>query len=472
MAASKLEMLLNSVYNHIVLPPCLPGGDDQNLKDIESDLMTRLVKACRTIRDILGGEHYAELDAIRRSLETAKLVNARQKVNKDSLFSELQSLRQNETLILHVREQNAGVLIARQQNPVQTGDFVVEAFEAAALSENVMASDRALAWEFPGQSVLIPSSDFSTTFQESFSTFLEQASTESIKNFAARARKAEFTTFECRDTTDPALVSHMLMSLLEVQGRSISVPKLQKHVRDDVSWNDGAINPWRRSPLWLVLRVGVQRQLYSLYGHETGHVCYKVLMCVVHSQLLEDTVRAECSPELVSLLKTKLCRRLAKLESSRQTEPSARRGSHEKILDTSQSGFHKAVQSADRYIDIQWEQFKRRQPRPVPLLPRRARPVDSYLTLENSQGYIQKVLNEHIRRFESYTDDSISVDLSSAGTHAYHQFISLYTRLADFERQAEGRKNTLTLDSEQPKKSEEAAAQIKDYLHEVLQTSA
>ncbi|KAF2229858.1 hypothetical protein EV356DRAFT_570800 [Viridothelium virens] len=464
-------MLLNSVYNHIVLPPCLPGGEDRDLKEIETDLMTKLVKACRTLRDILGGEHYVELDAIRRSLETAKLLNARQKVNKDPLFSELSGLRQNETLILHVREQNAGVLIARQQNPVRTEDFVIEVFEAAALSENVLASDRALEWEFPGQSVLIPSSDFSATFKESFSTFLEQASTESIKHFAARARKAGVSTFECRDTTDPALVSHMLMALLEVHGRPISPPKLQKRIRDDVCWNDGAINPWRRSPLWLVLRVGAQRQLVNLYGHETGRVCYKILMCVVHSQLLLDIVQAECSPELVSLLKTKLCRRLAKLEISRQTKPSARHSSHGQILDACQAGFHKAIQDADEYIRVQWEQFKRRQLRPVPSLPRRARPADCYLTLPNSQGYVRNVLDGYSQRLESH-QGSTSVDLSSAGTHAYHQFANLYTRLSDLERKAEGMENISTLDSGQSERFKKVAAQIKHYLHKVIQTGA
>lgn len=52
-------------------------------------------------------------DWIRRSLETAKLLNARGRLSRDTLLSEFQSLQKNVCLILNIAEQNAGLLIYR-----------------------------------------------------------------------------------------------------------------------------------------------------------------------------------------------------------------------------------------------------------------------------------------------------------------------------------------------------------------------
>lgn len=52
-------------------------------------------------------------DWIRRSLETAKLLNARGRLSRDTLLSEFQSLQKNVCLILNIAEQNAALLIYR-----------------------------------------------------------------------------------------------------------------------------------------------------------------------------------------------------------------------------------------------------------------------------------------------------------------------------------------------------------------------
>ena len=106
---------MESVYNHVVLPPRLPSRQDIHLRDTEHDLMKRLVRSCRILRDKFEGEHYALWDTIRRSLETASRVNANQKIDKASLVSALAESRPKETLILHVGQQNAGILITKQQ---------------------------------------------------------------------------------------------------------------------------------------------------------------------------------------------------------------------------------------------------------------------------------------------------------------------------------------------------------------------
>lgn len=87
------------------------------------------------------------------------------------------------------------------------GDEVLfESFEASPMSENVLAAKGALQWDFPGNAVAIPLSDIDNPrFQEELALFLEKASTESIKQFAAHIVKAGSLTYESRDTVDPTV---------------------------------------------------------------------------------------------------------------------------------------------------------------------------------------------------------------------------------------------------------------------------
>jgi hypothetical protein len=73
------------------------------------------------------------------------------------------------------------------------GDSVLfEAFEASPLSEDVLAAKNALRWDFPGSAVTIPISEYEkTSFQDELATFLERATTESIKRFAAHQTKLD-----------------------------------------------------------------------------------------------------------------------------------------------------------------------------------------------------------------------------------------------------------------------------------------
>jgi len=53
----------------------------------------------------------------------------------------------------------------------------------------------------------IPISQFNnSSFQDELAAFLQQASIESIKQFAAQTYKAGSLAFESRDTTNPSLV--------------------------------------------------------------------------------------------------------------------------------------------------------------------------------------------------------------------------------------------------------------------------
>jgi hypothetical protein len=113
-----------------------------------------------------------------------------------------------------------------------SGESVLfEAFKASPLSEDVLASKNALWWDFSGSAVAIPMSEYEkTSFQDKLATFLERASTKSIKRFAAHINKAGSFAFESRDTIDPALITQMLIILLKVNSSRVFPLLLQKRV--------------------------------------------------------------------------------------------------------------------------------------------------------------------------------------------------------------------------------------------------
>jgi hypothetical protein len=106
--------MLELLFNHFVLPPRLPGKQDSRIEDIEHSLITRVLLASRTMRDLVNIDFRDRWDSVRRSLQTCKVVNLGGKLDKKSLVAEFRSLQSEDILILHVAQQNAGLLIRRQ----------------------------------------------------------------------------------------------------------------------------------------------------------------------------------------------------------------------------------------------------------------------------------------------------------------------------------------------------------------------
>jgi hypothetical protein len=249
-----------------------------------------------------------------------------------------------------------------------------------------------LQWDFPGQAVAVPYDTYSNDdFQQSLSTFLEQASIESIKQFAAVTYKACAPLPEIRDTPNPTLVTGALMTILEVSGSTINIPLLRKRVRDTVSF-DQAYKPWRRSAFYLVLRVALQRHLYRILGPDKGRLYYKVIMCIFLSQLLDAGVYV-ISNEASHFLRQKLGRRLAKLEVDHDRGSETFKDLHRHIFRTFRPTMEKSLSFVAQFIDSQWEAHKRRTSRIIRPIQQRANPSDMKLPLLCSGQYLRRAIN-------------------------------------------------------------------------------
>ena len=112
-ASVSRSSLLESLFNHIALPPRLPGKGDGNLNEIQDALTNCLLDASRTLRDQTTGELSRQWETIRNILHISKTVNAGGKLDKTSLLTQFRRLERKDLLILHIAEQNAGLLIRR-----------------------------------------------------------------------------------------------------------------------------------------------------------------------------------------------------------------------------------------------------------------------------------------------------------------------------------------------------------------------
>jgi hypothetical protein len=323
---------------------------------------------------------------------------------------------------------------------------VIEAFETSPTTEQTLAADGALSWDFPGQAVLLPLLDFADpVFQSNLAALLEKASTEPIHEFAAKTRKAGAEVAETRDSTEPGFITQFLMTFLAANGERACPPLLRKHVKDDVCWNNAEL-PWRRSPFWLALRVCIERMLIFRLGEELGRLYYKVLLCALMSGLLDDAVN-HLNPEDCNFLKTKLCRRLAKMEIERmelqkmeldkESSAGSVADSYASLLSAVGSICQTAITNATTALELEWKCFKRRLERKIPTLPLYAQPSDLEISLRNSAPAFHSILRPPQKSsWQPLSIDSkqLTRSVQKATTNAFLDLVTNYSALADRER--------------------------------------
>ncbi|KAK4171158.1 hypothetical protein QBC36DRAFT_367904 [Triangularia setosa] len=379
-----------ALFNHLALPVHVPPSEDSNLDEIEMELTDRLIADVRLMCEKTRQQYQVDAhpsyiskawDAIRLCLESSKAVNRNGRVNRTTLLSEFRYLGRRNALIIHISSQNAALLVHRLG---VRDEVVFEVFETSPRNDDVLAAENALQWDFPGSAVAVPLATFENgSFQGSLATFLEQASLESTKIFAAHTSKAGADTHEYRDTPSPTVISSMLMAILEENGRRMSTPVLRKRVRDDISWHQ-ARKPWRRLPYWLILRVAIARYLSLALGAEMGRFHYKFLICSTLATFLESS-QTSLEAAQVHFLKAKLCRRLVKLDvdrnnvQARDILPDV-----DTLFNILAPRINKIIDNATRRVAAEWEAFKKSHARPIPELPKRASPADLHLPLKVS----------------------------------------------------------------------------------------
>ena len=102
--------LFESIFNHLVLPPKLPGQQDIDIEGIEQSILTRLIRACDTLGKFTGQQLGETWASVRHALRVCLKINPGC-LEKVSMLQEFSNFQPKDLLILYVAKQNAALLV-------------------------------------------------------------------------------------------------------------------------------------------------------------------------------------------------------------------------------------------------------------------------------------------------------------------------------------------------------------------------
>lgn len=383
---------LDYIFNHVFLPTRVPQADDRGNGSGDRALAEQLIQSAVLFRDGNDPQYYQQWSTVCRALRTfATLHRYNNALSKESLMLVFRGLTDGDILTLHLAIQNCGLIIRKNAE-----NYIIETFEASPPAANVLSAHSALQWDFPSRAVAVPVATFEDEpFRSGLAEFLEKASNEPVKQFAATTLKAGSFAYESRDTTMPAIIGQLLMSFLEANGHRHTPKLTRKRVRDEVCWSDGAENPWRRSAAWLVLRISLQRSLSFLLGGTLGTLQYKFFMCFFIASICKNTCVAKSYPgDRLAFARTKLARRAAKLEHGKALVIPKLARATESLFERYGKEFSNAVELINSQLDQAWNLIRARTTRLVEPLPKRADQYSTVLSLSHSRTMLQRILTE------------------------------------------------------------------------------
>jgi hypothetical protein len=108
---------LESVFNHLVLPPQLPDHGDQDTEALSSNILARLSTACRVFEDFSGvkqwrGEWATVWASIGGTLRMCHGIHQKG-IEAKLLLQDWADFRPHDFFILRIAEQNAALLLRR-----------------------------------------------------------------------------------------------------------------------------------------------------------------------------------------------------------------------------------------------------------------------------------------------------------------------------------------------------------------------
>ncbi|KAJ5252865.1 hypothetical protein N7489_003275 [Penicillium chrysogenum] len=311
--ASKSMTLEETLYlfRHIFLPPEVPQAEDYNVQQ-EHRLLESVVDALRSFSDYVPT---ADTTIVHKATEMVsrlrKAYSPHGDVDEKQLEMSLAELPiRGGVLPIHVREQNAGILLYWHNDAIH-----IESFELSARNEAVTTTVGRLRRAFPGPTMVM---NRATLEEPGFRAFMAQTisrmSHQPVVGTKPRVKKAGQEHDETRDTTHPKMVTELFMSTLRPRCTDIASVQIQKNTREEVMWRDSQ-SPWRRSALWLLVRVTLQLVFRRLSTEGSLDDLYKQFMVFFMASIV-DRASIAIPSESLFLMNAKIVRRLLKLDSA------------------------------------------------------------------------------------------------------------------------------------------------------------
>ncbi|KAL4963332.1 uncharacterized protein BDV14DRAFT_201959 [Aspergillus stella-maris] len=297
------------LYHHVFLPPKLPQEDDYD-PDLDQALLDMVIHALHGFATHLTGFEYEVIKRVTAMITRLKEVHGLQgDVDEVKLKMTLEALeKEGDILPIHVRCQNAAVLITTTENA-----FHFETFELSPRNKAVNSIKGRLKRQFPGPTFAVDSKVFKdASLRGTIAKTLAKMSHQYVAGTKPMVKKAQQEHEEDRDTTDPKLVTEFFTAFLRPSATAVDSLQVHKNTREEVLWNSTRL-PWRRSPLWLLIRVALQLSIRRL-GESKGidKDLYKHFMLYCMSFALEHRSNS-MSDEICYIMIAKTAGRLHKL---------------------------------------------------------------------------------------------------------------------------------------------------------------
>ena len=275
---------------------------------------------------------------------------------------------------MHVQAQNAAVVVRILTDQVQ-----FEIFEVLPKSSHVTSATGKLLCSYPGPAVRVsPELFYNECFLQELASFLVQMDVD-VLDSAATAVKAGSTVREVRESAHPKYLSELLVGILRGFGEPASIDRITKRIADEVLWKN-AYKPWRRSPLWLVIRVALQTSL-------DGNI-YKSFMLFFHAYIINLCISTRFPSETLYLMRVKLARRLSKLGSA--------------VSDNVYQAVDSAAKNTETLLQKRWSSFQTIESISMAWDPEELDTVnDVAITLKHSRPYLINALRSTFRNYSS-----------------------------------------------------------------------
>lgn len=308
---------LEYIVNHVILPPKLPheAENPQASRAAEQHLLrllsSKIESYCRQCQRGTHGTTSASSKAwgvLKTTLLRCATVTSAPNLSAELITSLFAKLVPEDVLLVPIKAQNAMLILRRTKELV-----IFECFEASPSAGAVIGCKGSLLCRFPAQARAVRVSTFDDPrFRSELAAALTKLDIEVINEMMPQSQKAGSKMAEIRDTAHPGLVSDMLMAILASLGEPVQAQQISKRIRDDVLWSK-ALLPWRRSPLWLAIRVTIQTTLCRELQAEEGNIQYKNFMIYLISEIASMALRADEPVDKCHAILAKIAHRVHKL---------------------------------------------------------------------------------------------------------------------------------------------------------------
>jgi hypothetical protein len=337
---------LQRIFHHVFLPSRLPQHFDDAS---DPSLLRAAVSAMETCRNNLPDCVAVKYALV--AIENLQAVNSLEgcATSEKELLNSLLGLQDGHAIPIHSRSQNAAIIVTRQKE-----NLTFEEFELSPRNEVVIQTRGRLIRTFPALAVEVHLEPAEmNSFVPAVANMLATMCQQPVVGMQPQSKKAHANHNEIRDTAHPATISELFFGFLRGFGRPVSTSAISKNTREDVLWKN-AEAPWRRSPMWLLIRVVLQLSIER--APNGSRLLYKTVMIFIMSQYLESSLEQEVLMGDIHSMTSKIARRLCKIRQMTQD-------SSEDLQSTIFTHVEAVLEIASKSTSAHWERIQKQHSR-------------------------------------------------------------------------------------------------------------